>query len=182
VYRTAGNLEAARPVFEEALQGARECGQAYATALTASNLAKAYLSRGQAAPAFPLAVEAFEAASKAASKFTLIEVLTVVAGLAVAGKDWQSAARMLGYVEASMKLLNIAPWRGDAEFIASAATAIRNALTEAEFPAAIEAGQALSLEQAIDEAQEWLKRSPAGAPSVAVVFQPRVSARGRHRT
>jgi hypothetical protein len=107
-------------------------------------------------------------------------VLDGVARLASAVQDWPRGARVLGATEAALKLAGHKRQR-DAAFEASVARVIRAALQPQCFEAALVAGHALTVEQAIDEARDWLQL-PGACPVVPAPSETPVAVRlGRTR-
>jgi non-specific serine/threonine protein kinase len=151
-----GKPESALPFYEEALQNLRMGRDYRAIATTATNVALVHVAAGRPAQAWPLVHEAVTVASSTKSQFTMQVVLDTVVTLAAALHQWHWAARMLGSAEGARKEAGHKRQR-DAAFDTSVAAVVRQALPQADFEAAVEAGRKVTAGMAIDEARRWLE-------------------------
>jgi tetratricopeptide (TPR) repeat protein len=156
VYRTAGNLEAAQPFYEESLALGREEEDVVIIATVGDNLARVFISRGAPERAQDLILEVLTISAAAGSKWTGLCVFDVTAGLGAVATDWAFAARMRGAAEARVKDMKYKRDRPDEAFLAPWTARMREALGDTAYIAAFESGYALSHEQAVAEALAWL--------------------------
>ena len=105
LYRGAGNAEAARPLYEEALALARKQENIVAVAHICDNLARLLISYGLAAAARDLVREVLVISNEARSRWIGLCVLDIASALAAVEDDWLFAARMRGAAEARVKSL-----------------------------------------------------------------------------
>ncbi len=158
-----GHCELGPALLEECLQIGRDQGDPHSVAFVACNLARNYLSFGEVKRAWPLILEALDLSSRTKSKLMMQMVVDVVTAFAVAAGDWPAAARMLGAADAALKLVGNKRNYANPQFWPSLVGSIRNSLRAVDFDAAYDAGHALPLEQAIEEARAWLEKSPPAA-------------------
>jgi non-specific serine/threonine protein kinase len=160
VHRTAGNMEAAQPLYEESLALAREQENIAVVTAVCDNLARVFISRSEPERARDLVLEAITISEAAGSKWTALCAFDVTAGLGAVKTDWAFAARMRGAAEARIKDTRYKRDRPDETFLAPWTARMREALGDTAYLAAFESGYALSQEQAAAEALAWLRKSP----------------------
>jgi tetratricopeptide (TPR) repeat protein len=159
VYRWAGDLEAAQPLYDESLALGREEGDLAQIAMLSSNLARVLIAKGAAAQARDRVREALKIAEGIGSKWAAQDALDVTAALGSVVGEWMFAARISGAAESHYKEAGSKRDSVDGAFLAPLTLRIREALGDAAYIAAFDAGCALSHEQAVAEALAWLGQS-----------------------
>jgi tetratricopeptide (TPR) repeat protein len=147
-----GDLERAESLYREALASYRELGEKRGESFALFQMGKVALARDELATARLLLVESLELRQDEGDKSAIIESLEGLAGLASTQSDPTLAALLFGACNA-LRLAFEAPlppsYAGERERFLAAA---RSSLDDADFAAAWNCGQALTLEQAIAEA------------------------------
>ena len=156
-FHRAGNLDAAEPLYEEALVLQRELGDSYESAICLLNLARVAIQRGSADRARTMLLEALAIATEIGSLLVEQFVLDISAWLAALLGDFASAARFYGAAEAQLKQTGYHRESVDEVPMAPLIARAREALGAAAFVAAESAGGALSHKEAMAEARVWLK-------------------------
>ncbi len=152
-----GDLQAAESLFEEALALARELDDRDSLAIGLSNLARVVIDRGSADRARLLLREAVVIALEIGSVQGGLYVLEAAAGLSVLRAEWEHAVRLFGTANAQMEQMGLRRPPADEVSLARRIVKAREALgVEASF-AAEAAGRALSYDEAMNEARDWLE-------------------------
>ena len=156
-HRAAGNMEAARIPYEEALALAQEQSYTVHIAAVSDNLARALISCGEPERAQNLAMQVLEISMATESKWTPLCIFDITTGLAALAEDWTLAARMRGAAEAHVENLRVSRDRADQAFLAPWTFRVREALGEEAYAAAYDSGHALSSKEAAAEALTWMR-------------------------
>ena len=159
VYRWAGDLEAAQPLYDESLALGREEGDLAQIAILSLNVARVLIAKGAAAQARDRVREAFKIAEGIGSKWAAQDALDVTAALGSVAGEWMFAARISGAAESHYQEAGSKRDSVDGAFLAPLTLRTREALGDAAYSAAFDAGHALSHEQAVAEALAWLGKS-----------------------
>jgi predicted ATPase/class 3 adenylate cyclase len=158
LHAETNDLAKAEPLFEEALALAREVDDQESVAIGIANLARVVIERGDAERARALLSEGAAIARDIGSTRAGQNVVEVSAGLAVLRREWASAARFSGAVQALMEEIGLHRTPADDTFFAAQMARARAALGDAGFDVAEAAGKSLPYGQALDEALAWLSR------------------------
>jgi non-specific serine/threonine protein kinase len=159
--RVDGNLDAAEPLYVEALALARESAESRTIAVQLINLASVSIARGSVEPARPRLVEALGIVEQLGSKPLVANVLQIVTGYAACSGDWQRTAQLHG---ATVALCEQSGYRldpADEAFLVPLLTRAREVLGEPAFSAAEAAGRSLSYDAILIDARALLRQSLA---------------------
>jgi predicted ATPase len=168
LYRVEGELEKAEQLFENVISLARQMGDAESVSIGLLNRAMIAVCQDAATAAAEMLVQVVENNAAIGSRAVAQSVLESSAGLAALLKDWTRAARLYGAAETQSALTGLHRDPADESFLAPRVAAVRNAMGAAAFAAAEQAGRALELDAASEEAREWLEslrraKAPASA-------------------
>jgi tetratricopeptide (TPR) repeat protein len=158
LHRVEGELDTAEPLYEQVLALARELGDRESIAIGLLNLAMVAIGRDSRDRARRMLLDVIEISEEIGSKPAGQSVLEVSAGLAALREEWECAARFFGAAETQTGHTGIHRDPADEAFLAPRIAVARKALGAEAFAAVESAGRALSYEQAIKEAREWLAR------------------------
>lgn len=159
IARERGDLGLAKARFEESLACAQRAGNYYIAATITLNLALVARQRGEpAAAGFRDALAIHHALGE---RLWVAYALAALGGLAGERGHPQRAARLLGAADALVIGTGATLERTDQIVFDADVETAREALGEADFAAAWDAGRALSLEQAVAEALDAGDESPA---------------------
>jgi predicted ATPase len=161
LHRIQDDLEAAEPLYDQVVALARELGDREIIAVGLLNLAMASLGRGANDRARTVLLDALAIAEEIGSRPAGQSVVEVCAGLAALRQEWERSARFYGVAEAQISYTGIQRDPTDEAFLRPLVAKSRAALGAAKFAAAEEAGRALSYDDAIAEAREWLENRSA---------------------
>src|SRR4029077_8090398 len=139
-YGEVSDLDAAEPLFEESLALAREVDDQESVAITATNLARLVVERGDAERARALLEEAAVIARKIGATRPGQNVIDVTACLAVLQGEWLDAARFAGAVQAAMEEIGLHRTPADDVFFTAQLEKARAAIGEAAYGEAAAAG------------------------------------------
>jgi tetratricopeptide (TPR) repeat protein len=156
LHRLEGNLNQAEPLYEKALALGRELGDGELIAVSFLNLAMAAVGRGASDHARQMLVEVLTIAQQIHSTPATQGLLEVSAGLASLTRDWKTAARFYGAVEALADQTGLRRDPADEAFLQPLVERARAELGFTAFGAAEREGRALSYEVAMAEARAWL--------------------------
>jgi predicted ATPase/class 3 adenylate cyclase len=154
VCRAQGEYDAVEPLYQSALDLAREVGDREATAINLLNLAMVTIERGAVERSRAMLREVL---ATAADNLRIgHSALDVCAGLAATCGDGEIATQLYGASEALA--VRTGNWRDPADeaFLAPLIAKARGALAPSAFEAAESVGRALSYEEAIGAARNWL--------------------------
>jgi predicted ATPase/DNA-binding SARP family transcriptional activator/predicted negative regulator of RcsB-dependent stress response len=153
IARAEGQYEQARKYYEESLAIKRELGSKTSIVVALMNLGITVAHLGDMLRAKELFVESCELVRETAWRSGMIIVLVFFAGLAIAQKQAEQAARVLGVVEPWLKSLDarVTTPADVVEFERNLAS-VRAQLDEATFNAAWAEGQKMTLERAVEYA------------------------------
>jgi len=163
MFHSEGDLDGAVRLFQQAAAIWRELGQGHWLAMTLNNLGNSQVLRGELATARAQLAEALTIAQRMGNRRRMAFSLSSVATLAALDGNPTYAVRfdtVSVRAVAEMGILRVpprAPLRGQVMEQA------RETLGAATTVAAVEAGSALSLESAVDEALAWLADSERSA-------------------
>jgi predicted ATPase/DNA-binding winged helix-turn-helix (wHTH) protein len=158
LHRAEGELEKAKPLYEEAsaLSGERGDRGGHTTHLV--NLAWTLIGLGQEMRARAMVLEGLAVAEELASKRIAVTHLDCTTGLAAALGDWEGAARLHGATDALSEQLGYRREPADEISLAPLLARTRHALEATAFAAAESAGRALSYDEAMASARACLLR------------------------
>jgi predicted ATPase/class 3 adenylate cyclase len=154
LHRTAGRPGRARELWQESLPLIRAVGDRYGTAIILFGLAFVAIEEGQPDAAPPILVEALQLARELDYREGIAYFLEGAAAVAASRGDPERAATMLGRMRALHAELKFKANADDERLNAQTAEAARAALGERKFAAALEAGEDMSVEQALAYAIE----------------------------
>ncbi len=150
----------------EALALARALDDDLLTLLALVNDAQVALARGDVERARASCADALSGSVRLQHGRGIAAALTGLAGVAAADGDPARAARLLGAAEAASAAIGAPSVMNGGQFERARAAA-RAALGGADFDAALEAGRALSIEEAVAEATGWLAAPRTGSADTA---------------
>jgi tetratricopeptide (TPR) repeat protein len=160
VYRSNGNLDAAEPLYEECLIMVRKQGDRENLAISVSNLALVAMARGAFDRAGQFLAEGVNTVGVRAIRNVWVLVDCISAYCAARG-DLRLAARLHGAAETLRMKVGTFREHADEVVLAPLVDRARGSLGEAEFLIAAAEGQALSIEDMLNEAREALKTPPS---------------------
>ncbi len=163
-----GDLDRAGGLLEEALALYRREDDAYGTAVALSDLALVAGEGGDRPRAAALLEESLERWRGVGTKEGLVDWLARVATLATASRQPELTARLFGAAEATREAIGYAFEGPERARQARTADAARAALGGPAFAAAVAAGRALSLIEALADASAFLASILAPAPAASV--------------
>jgi predicted ATPase/class 3 adenylate cyclase len=156
LHRLEGNLDQAEPLYEKALALGRELGDGELIAVSFLNLAMAAVGRGAPDRARQMLLEVLKIVEEIRSTPAAQGLLEVSAGLAALTKDWATAARFYGAVEALAGQTGLRRDPADEAFLQPLIERARAELGATAFGDAESDGRALSYKLAMAEARAWL--------------------------
>jgi non-specific serine/threonine protein kinase len=154
LYRTAGQPGRARELWQESLPLIRAVGDRYGTAICLFGLASVAIEEGQPEDAPPILAEALALALELDYREGIAYFLEGAAAVAASRGDPKRAATILGRMQAIHGELHFTANADDERLNAHTAEAARAAMGESAFAAALEAGEDMSVEQALAYAIE----------------------------
>lgn len=154
--RSAGRLDEAERHYREALAVAREQGDRLGVAVTLNNLIRVQVARGRPEPARDMARECLQLVR---GHKVGVDLLEASVGLAACHADYQTAARLWGAADQTLKSWGYRHQPVDIEHTAPWLERSRRALGDAVFDEAVSAGRALEFERALHELEQWLEES-----------------------
>jgi tetratricopeptide (TPR) repeat protein len=161
VARDQGDPTRAALLYEESLSLFREQGDQSSVALVLKNLGDVARMNQDIAGATALYRQSVARYRAASNTLGIVECIESLAFIAHMQTEWERAARLLGAAAALREAIGTPLPLVDRAAIEDATTPTRAALGEASFAAAWAAGQALSLEEAIAEADGEATARPA---------------------
>ena len=150
--RLRGDLDRAAAALEEGLALSRSIGNTWGVGIALQDLAQVARERGEQHRAAALFAECMAGAREIADSRRVAECLEGFAELAAEASQAERATRLLGAAQALRDANGSAVESLDRAIHAHSVAAARQALGEAAFTAAWNAGRALPLERAIEEA------------------------------
>jgi predicted ATPase/class 3 adenylate cyclase len=154
LYRTAYQPGRARDLWQESLPLIRAVGDRYGTAICLFGLACVAIEEGQFDEAQPILAEALELSRELDYKEGVAYFLQGAAAIAASRRDPHRAATILGRMRAVHAELHFTPSEDDERLIAQTAETARAALGDPAFAAALDEGEQMTLDQALDYAME----------------------------
>jgi predicted ATPase/DNA-binding SARP family transcriptional activator/Tfp pilus assembly protein PilF len=151
-----GQLTEARAYYEQSLEIKRELTDRYAASGTLRGIADVAIDQGDYATAAACARESLALVRELDARTELLEVLSILAELVRHIGEFEVAAQMYGALERLREEMNYPLPPVDREKYAQRQGATRNALGDSGYEAALAEGRDLSLEQALDSAEETL--------------------------
>jgi predicted ATPase len=154
--RSAGQLDQAEQHYREALAVAREQGDRLGVAVTLNNLIRVQVARGRPEPALTMARECLHLVR---GQKVGVDLLEASVGLAASLAEHQTAARLWGAADQTLRSWGYRHQPVDIEHTAPWLARSRRALGDAVFEAAEAAGRALDFDAAMRELERWLDRA-----------------------
>jgi non-specific serine/threonine protein kinase len=151
-FRMRGDLDRAAVVLQEALQTSRDVGNIWIVGAVLLDLAQIALGRRDNGRATALLVECLAAAQQISDSRRIAECLEGFGELAAASGRAERAARLLGAAQAVRDAHGSTLQPVNRPIHASSLAAARQALGDAAFSDAWDAGRAMQLEHALEEA------------------------------
>jgi predicted ATPase/class 3 adenylate cyclase len=161
LYQTVGQPGRARELWEESLPLIRAVGDRYGTAICLFGLASVAIEEGQPEDSPQLLVEALELSRELDYREGIAYFLGGAAAVAGSRGDPERAATLLGRMRALHAELHFKALAVDERLNAQTAEAARAALGERAFAAALEAGEQMTIQEALAHAVEACR--PAAA-------------------
>ena len=155
-HRVVGELDAAEPLYEEVLGLARDIGDKELVAIAKLNLAMVAISRGAFDQARGNLLDAMVIAKETGSRPMGQSAIEVTAGLAASHRKWEAAAQFFGAAEAQVIQTGLHRDPADEAFLGPLMARARDALGAGSFNVAEAGGRALSIEDAMREAEAFL--------------------------
>ena len=149
-----GEVDEAIRIFEETVDVARNAGATHDLSIRLSSLSRALIRRGETQRPAELLVESLELAQSLKEPRALADCLEAIGGLATVSGDPADAATLFGAAEAlrdsigGVRPPDQQPWFDDQ------VAAALHAMDAADFEKGRERGRALSLEKAVELAQQ----------------------------
>jgi predicted ATPase len=157
LHRAKGDLDAAEPLYENVLVLARELGDRESVAIGLLNLAMVSIGRGSTEPVPAMVLEVIAISNEIGSMPAGQSVLDVCAGLATMRAQWERSALFFGAAEEQARKMGLHRDSADQSFLMPRIYKARDALGETKFAAREVAGRALSYEDAMVKARDWLQ-------------------------
>jgi len=154
IARMQGNYDRAHTLYTESLHLYRELGVKRDIPASLHNLGHVALARGDNSKAKEFFKEGLTLHQELGNKFGASDCLVGLAGVAVALQQPERAARLLGISARLREALRDASWQGARTTYERYAADVRTGLDEASWSVALQEGQAMSMEQAIEYALE----------------------------
>jgi predicted ATPase/class 3 adenylate cyclase len=154
LYRTVGQPGRARELWQESLPLIRAVGDRYGTAICLFGLAFVAIEERQPDDAPPILVEALELARELDYREGIAYFLEGAAAVSASRGDPERAATILGRMRALHAELNFKANADDERLNAQTAEKARVALGEQAFASALNAGEQMTVEQALAYALE----------------------------
>lgn len=156
VQQYAGDLEQARRRFQECLPVARRFGDRHVLSMTLNLMGQLAVRHGSLDEARKALAEGLRLAREVGNVRRLAFSLSAVGSLAAARGDGERALRFDGAARAAAHSIGTVRAQPAVSAANAEMTAVRQRLGEATATAAFEAGAALSVDRAVDEALAWL--------------------------
>jgi len=156
LHRFDGRLDAAEPLYEEALGLSRKLGDREMEAVGLLNLAMVAIGRSAGAQAVDLLLQVLAIATETGSRQAMQSSFEVAAGFAASRGDWERAARLFGTAERHMNETGIRRDPTDEAFLSPWLARTRGALGREQFARRLAEGRSVPFEKARDEARDWL--------------------------
>jgi tetratricopeptide (TPR) repeat protein len=148
-----GDFEEAHALLEESLRIDREYANDWGIALNLGNLGALAIERGELERARELLRESLAGLRPLDDRSSLLQAIERVAGLAAAGGDAETAARLAGAAHARRQELGEPLTPVEAAIAERRLSIARAALAPETFARSWDAGAALGLDEALDEAE-----------------------------
>ena len=158
LHRAAGDLARSVACYEESIGLDRIARPARSIATALGNLARSLVLLDQLERARVAALECIQVAEAAGQRSTCACNLDPIAGLAESLGDHERAARYYGAANAFRRESGTLREPIDQAFITALIARTETALGPAAFAAAVDAGRAMSYDEAIADAKHWLAR------------------------
>ena len=150
------NLDAAEPLYVEALALARETAEQRSIVVQLLNLAAVSIARESGESARANLIEAADIVEQLGSKVLWLNLLQIVSGFAAFRGQWRRAAQLHGGVVAQCQQMGFRLDPTDEAFLVPLIARVREALGEPAFWAAESAGRSLPFDAIVNEARAWL--------------------------
>jgi non-specific serine/threonine protein kinase len=154
--RVEGALHESEPMYAQALALAHEIGDRETTAIGLLNLAMVDVERGTTESARRRLVDVLRISDEIGSKPAGQSVVEVCAGMAALQGDWLRAARFFGAAEKQTSYTGISRDPADDAYLRPLIERARRTSGDDAFASAEQAGRALTYEDVIAEARDWL--------------------------
>jgi tetratricopeptide (TPR) repeat protein len=159
LHRAQNDLEKAEPLYERFMSLVQSLEDAESIAIGLLNFAIVAIQRGAGEKAREMLLRVLAITEETGSKPAGQSLLEVTAGLAELCQEWPACARFYGAAEAQTLRTGLRRDPADEAFLAPLIEKSRTAVGAAAFEAAENAGRALSYEEAIAEARDWLNNT-----------------------
>ena len=156
LHRFDGRLDAAEPLYDEALGLSRKLGDHEMEAVGLLNLAMVAIGRSADAQAVDLLRQVLAIAAETQSRQAMQSFFEVAAAFAASMKDWERAARLFGTAERHMNETGIRRDPADEAFLSPWLARAGDALGREQFARQLAAGGSVPFDKARDEAGDWL--------------------------
>ena len=162
-----GHLVSAESLLRESLAIFEELGDRQGEAYALHGLARVFQRRGDDLEAMRRFSEVLALRESLGERNGIIECIEGIAAVAAVQGKVERAARLLAAAAAAREAIALAPWLAERLEVEQTLAIVRDALTEAGFPVAWDAGQRMTLERATAEALALSNESPVIAPAPA---------------
>jgi predicted ATPase/DNA-binding winged helix-turn-helix (wHTH) protein len=155
--RMEGHWEAARSHYQVALDLARLHGRQRGIWANLQNLVMTAIAQGDVTGTGPWMKEYLESVDASGVNYGYMNLLLCCAGIAAVQRHWRVAARFAAASTFQNAHMNWPLDPADQAFADSLHQRIRGALSETAFDTEQAAGRALSFDEAVSEARDWLR-------------------------
>lgn len=166
LHRADGRLDAAIPLYEEALSIARARDVREFIAVILVNLSAGLISRRECSRVAPFLCEALVIARDDILRVVGWTALEVAAMLAAENHEWVRAAQLYGAATTVREALSVKCEPHDLRVAERFQTLVRQELGEDAYGASIEAGRVLGHDRMVLETTAWLATPPADKTTV----------------
>jgi predicted ATPase/DNA-binding winged helix-turn-helix (wHTH) protein len=155
--RLEGNIDAARALYERGLRIARAEGDRLSTMIGLNNLSMIAVMQHDHSRARAMLLESLAISDELRSRRGRLVVMEVCAGLAASLGLWSLTPRFDGAADIHTVQMGRRRDLPDVEFLAPLVDRAKHALGRSDYEAAINAGRALSYDEAVAEMLQWLR-------------------------
>lgn len=165
--RLEGDLTRAAAFYRQTLSQARDLGKKHLIAVNLEGLGHIYLSQGDPGTARPLLQESVQLWQEIGFPYGVSMSLSGLARIAAAQGQAAGAARVLGAIQAFLIQSAVRRDADDQIALDQDLAAVQSAMSPEEFQKNFAAGQALTLEQAVQEVSDLGRMQGREAPPLA---------------
>jgi hypothetical protein len=158
--RLEGNWPTAQSLYEAAFAQARRQGDLRRIGVGLNNLIMTAIAQGNTTGISERLLELLALDEESTVSYGRLFPLILCAGLAALQGDWERSAQFEGAATFHLAQLGWPLDSADKADVESFSARTRNALGDSAFEAARASGRNLSLDEALNELRQWLRRAP----------------------